>query len=99
MGTDFLRSGRFIPVTVVEEMVRVEVAVPAPGVMLAGKKEQAKVLGMPLQLSEMGLLNDPDCGFALTVRFPDIPAGIVRDPGDAVKDRVGGSCAGTHVAV
>jgi hypothetical protein len=44
---------------------------------------------MPLQLSEMELLNDPDCGFAVTVRVPEIPAGIVSEAGDALKDRVG----------
>jgi hypothetical protein len=57
--------------------------------MLAGEKEQLIVLGMPLQLSAIELLNDPDCGFALTVRLPAAPAEIVSDAGDALKDSVG----------
>ena len=46
---------------------------------------------MPLQLSEMELLNDPDCGFAVTVRVPDMPARIVSEAADTLKDteRVG----------
>ncbi|MGB8583408.1 MAG: hypothetical protein WCD47_21495 [Candidatus Sulfotelmatobacter sp.] len=62
---------------------------PEPGVMLAGEKEQLIVLGMPLQLSAIALLNDPDCGFAVAVRLPVAPAEIVRDAGDALKDSVG----------
>jgi hypothetical protein len=69
-------------------MVRVEVAVPVPGVMVAGEKEQFKVLGSPLQESAIELLNEPDCGFAVTVKVPDRPAGIVRDIGDALKDTI-----------
>ena len=57
--------------------------------MLAGEKEQLIVLGMPLQLSAIELLNDPDCGFAVTVRLPVVPAEIVSDAGDALKDSVG----------
>jgi hypothetical protein len=57
--------------------------------MLAGENEQLIVDGMPLQLSAIELLNDPDCGFALTVRFPAAPAVIVSDAGDALKDSVG----------
>ena len=60
-----------------------------PGVMLAGEKAQLTVLGMPLQLSAIGLLNDPDCGFALTVRLPAAPAAMVSDAGAALKDCVG----------
>jgi hypothetical protein len=41
-------------------MVRVEVAVPDPGVMFAGEKEHLSVLGRPEQLSEIGLVKDPD---------------------------------------
>lgn len=41
-------------------MVRVEVAEPEPGLMVAGEKEQLKLLGSPAQESEMGLVEDPD---------------------------------------
>jgi hypothetical protein len=72
-------------------MVRVEVAVPEPGVMLAGEKEQLKVLGTPEHDSEMGLFEAPDCAFAVTVRLPDFPAGIVIAVGEAPRDiTVGG---------
>ena len=57
--------------------------------MLAGEKEQLIVLGIPLQLSAIELLNDPDCGFAVTVRLPAAPAKIVSEAGDALKDSVG----------
>jgi len=50
--------------------VSVELALLDPGVIVAGEKEQFNVLGMPLQLSAMGLFNDPDCSFAVTVRLP-----------------------------
>ena len=56
--------------------------------MVAGEKEQLKLLGIALQESEMELLNDPDCGFAVTVKFPDCPAGIVADDGEALKETV-----------
>jgi hypothetical protein len=93
--------------------VSVELALLVPGVIVAGEKEQLNVLGMPLQLSAIGLFNDPDCSFAVTVRLPAIPAGIVRDAGVALNDRVrvgagvgagvgGGGGVGwgaTHVAV
>jgi hypothetical protein len=36
----------------------------------------------------MGLLNAPDCGFAATVKVPDIPEGIVTASGDALNDTV-----------
>ncbi len=87
----------------------VELALLDPGVIVAGEKEQFNVLGMPLQLSAMGLFNDPDCSFAVTVRLPAIPAGIVRDTGAALNDNdrvgVGAGVGGgvgwgaTHVAV
>jgi hypothetical protein len=85
IGIDLLRGGKFIPVTAAAEMVRAEVAVPAPGVMAAGEKEQFQPLGIPLQASEMELLNEPDCGLALTVKVPDCPAGMVTVEGDALK--------------
>ena len=66
-------------------MVRVEVAVPEPGVMLAGENEQLKVLGTPVHEREMGLFEAPDCAFAVKVRLPDFPAGIVIAVGEAPK--------------
>jgi hypothetical protein len=69
-------------------MVRVEATVPDPGVMAPGENEQLKLLGRPLQESEMALLKAPDCDSAATVKLPDFPAGIVMDDGDAVKDNV-----------
>ncbi len=100
-------SGGFVVAAVVVEMVSVELALLDPGVIVAGEKEQPNVLGMPLQLSEMGLFNDPDCNFAVTIRLPAIPAGIVRDTGAALNDRVGAGAGvgggvdwgATHVAV
>lgn len=78
-----------MPVVALEEIVTTEVAMPEPGVMLAGENEQLIVVGIPLQLSAIELLNDPDCGFAVTVRLPAAPAEIVSDAGDALKDSVG----------
>ena len=72
------------------EIVSVDVALPAPGVMVAGEKAQFSELETPLQDSAMGLLNDPDFVCAITVNVPDRPCGIVTDNGDALKDRVGG---------
>ena len=57
--------------------------------IVAGEKEQPKVAGMPVQLNEIALFSDPDCICALTVRFPDIPAAMVRDCGAALKDKTG----------
>lgn len=78
-----------MPLVALAEIVTMEVAIPEPGVMLAGEKEQLIVLGIPLQLSAIELLNDPDCGFAVTVRLPAAPAKIVSEAGDALKDSVG----------
>jgi hypothetical protein len=58
-------------------MVRAEVADPAPGVIVAGENEQARVLGRPAQESEIGVFEAPDCIFAVTVKLADFPAGIV----------------------
>lgn len=79
-------------------MVRVEIAEPEPGVMVAGEKEQLKLLGRPAQESEIGLVEEPDCALAVTVTFPDCPAGRVMAAGDALKNMVdaggdGGSTA------
>jgi hypothetical protein len=71
-------------------MVRTELAVPAPGVTDPTENAQFKPLGQPITESEMGLLNDPDCVFAVTLRVLDWPAGMVSDEGDALNDRVEG---------
>jgi hypothetical protein len=62
--------------------------------MLAGENKQLQPWGRPVQESETGLLNVPDCGFAVTVKFPDCPAGIVTEEGDALRDRVAGAGGG-----
>jgi len=43
-----------------DQSVTVEVALPEPGVILAGEKEQFNPLGIPAHERVMGLLNDPD---------------------------------------
>ncbi len=85
----FLGGNGVVAIAALEEIVSVEAAIPEPGVMLAGENEQLIVLGIPVQLSVIELLNDPDCGFAVTVRLPAVPADIVRDAGDALKESVG----------
>jgi hypothetical protein len=85
------------------EIVSFALAPADPGVIVAGENEQLNVLGMPLQLSVSGLLKVPDCGVAVTVKLPAIPAGIVSEPGAALNDKVGvggggGGAGATHVA-
>ncbi len=87
------------------EIVSFALAPADPGVIVGGLNEQLNVFGMPLQLSVTGLLNAPDCGVAVTVKLPAIPAGIVSDTGAALNDKVGvgggggGGGGATHVAV
>ncbi len=78
------------------EIVSVDVAVPEPGVIVAGEKAQLRALEMFPQESVMGLFRDPDCICAVTVKVPALPEAIVTDAGDAPKDKVGvgGGCAG-----
>jgi hypothetical protein len=71
-------------------MVRTALALPAPGVIAAGEKEQVKVLGRLAQVSVTGLLKAPDLTCAETVIVPDFPAGMLMDSGEAPKDKVGG---------
>jgi hypothetical protein len=52
-------------------MVRVEVALLPPGVMLAGEKEQLRMLGSPSQDSDTGLVEFPDCIAAVIVTCAD----------------------------
>jgi hypothetical protein len=76
------------------EIVRVEVAVPIPGVMAAGEKEQLRELGSAGQESEMGLFETPDCAVALTVTLPDFPARTLTDVGDAPNETPAGGAVG-----
>jgi hypothetical protein len=85
---DLLCGPKLIAAAEALEIVRVEVPAPEPGVMAAGEKAQLIPLGIPSQESEMGLLNDPDCGTAVTVKVPDCPEGILIEMGDALKDIV-----------
>ena len=66
---------------------------------VAGEKAQLHPAGNPLQERASGPLNAPDCGVAVTVRFPDRPAGIVMDVGDALSEIVDGGVAETHVGL
>ena len=71
-------------------MVRVELAVPEPGVMVAGEKAQLNLAGIPAHESEIGTLNAfPDWAFAVTVKPPDAPVAIVTVAGAALKDTAG----------
>jgi hypothetical protein len=81
----------------VVEIVSFALAPADPGVIVAGENKQLNVLGMPLQLSVTGLLKLPDCGVAVTVKVPAIPARIVKDPGAALNDKVGGGGGGAGV--
>ena len=75
-------------------MVRMEFTGFEPMVKLAGENEQPHPVGKPVQESETGLLNVPDCGFAVTVKLPACPAGIVTEDGAALRDRLGGGGGG-----
>ena len=83
----------FIPLMAAVEIVRTEVAAPAPGIKVAGEKEQLSVLGIPAQERESGVFKDPDCVCTVTVKLPDLPAGMETADGEALKDRVGGGGA------
>ena len=60
IGANFARGRRPVAAAEALEIVRVEVAAAAPGVIVAGEKEQLNPLGTPLHESEIALLNDPD---------------------------------------
>ena len=64
--------------------------------MVAGEKEQFKLLGIAAHERVIGLLKVPDCEVAVTVNFPASPAGIVMADGDAVKATVGGGGGVMH---
>jgi hypothetical protein len=76
--------------TVAGEIVSLDATELAPGVTVAGENEQVNVFGRPVQESAIDLLKAPACGFAITVKLPDFPAGIVIDPGVALKENVDG---------
>ena len=71
--------------TAAADTVTVELAQPDPGVMAPGENVQFRLLGTPLQESEIGLFSDPDCIFATTVKLADFPGAITRDDGVALK--------------
>jgi hypothetical protein len=75
-------------------MVRVEVAVPEPGVMLLGEKVQLSVLGRPLHERVIGVFDVPDCIAAVTVTLLALPSGTVTAFGDALKVMTGAVGAG-----
>jgi len=81
---EFLRGDSF-PAACADEIVSVEFAALEPGVIVAGAKAHSSPLGSPLHESVISLSNDPDCGVAVTVRFPVCPAGIVTEFGEALK--------------
>ena len=74
--------------TAAVEMVSWALAALEPGVMEAGENEQLKPVGSPLQESAMRSLKAPDCGVAMTVRFPDCPDEMVSDEGAALNETV-----------
>ena len=86
--------GKALPSTDEAEIVRTEVAVPAPGVIVLGENEQRSVLGRPPQERAMGVLNTPDCDPAETVKVPVCPARIVMDAGEAENNSDGGGGGG-----
>ena len=93
-GIGFHRSGRFVLVIWTGEIVSFDATELAPGVTVAGENEQVKFFGRPLQESAIALLKAPACGFVITVTLPDFPAGIVIDPGVALRENVDGGGTG-----
>lgn len=57
--------------------------------MEAGEKEHFRLLGPPLHESVIALLNEPDCGLAVTLKVPDCPLEIVTVSGEALKVKFG----------
>jgi hypothetical protein len=57
--------------------------------MVAGEKEQFKLLGIPAHERVMGVLKAPDCEVAVMVKLPVWPTGIVIAEGEAAKATVG----------
>ena len=68
--------------------MRVDFALPFPGVTATGEKVQLKP-GTALQESETGLLKLPDWAATVTLRLPDRPAEMASDDGAAPRDKVG----------
>ena len=99
MGIGFPRSDRFSLASVAGEIVSFEATEFAPGVTVAGENEQVNDLGKPVHESRIAVLNAPACGFTITVKLPDFPAGIVIDPGVALREKVDGGGMGVHVGL
>lgn len=105
MGIGFPRSRKVSLVSFAGEIVSFEATGLAPGVTLAGENEQVNVFGKPVQESPIAVLKAPACGFTVTVKLPDFPAGIVIDPGVALREKVdgggtgGGGVTAVHVGV
>ena len=95
-GTGLRVGAIFIAVPELAAMVRAEFTGVEPMVKLAGENEQFHPVGKPVHESATGLLNVPDCGLAVTVKFLDCPAGMVTDDGDALRDRLGGGGGGVE---
>jgi hypothetical protein len=68
--------------------VRVDFALPFPGVTATGEKVQLKP-GTALQERETGLLKLPDWAATVTLRLPDRPAAMAKDDGAAPRDKLG----------
>jgi hypothetical protein len=69
------------------DIVRVDFAVPLPGVMAAGEKAQLKP-ATELQESKIGVLKLPLWAATLTLRVPEPPAGTASDDGAAPRDKL-----------
>lgn len=54
---------------------------PAPGVTVTGANEQLRFDGSPEQVSEMGLLKEPESAATVTLTFPLPPEATVSDVG------------------
>ena len=70
-GTGFRDDDKLAAELELPVMVRAEFTGAEPMVKLAGEKEQDHPVGRPAQERDTGLLKVPDCGFAVTVKFPD----------------------------
>ena len=76
--------GVFVAVLRAFVIFSVDVAVPEPGLMVAGENEQTRFVGRKSQESAMLPLLGADCDVAVTVTCPDLPLGIVSAAGEAV---------------
>lgn len=72
------------------EMVRVDVADPAPGVMLLGENEHFRELGRLLHERAIAIEDDPDFVAAVIRTLAAPPAGTVSALGEALNEIVVG---------